>query len=715
MTLSIGAAAQQRFAIVVDTESDAHCRPQLEAYAESVRKGGLDAFIAAGDWTSPEAVRDSLYRWYREQNLVGTVFIGDIPVPMVRKAQYLTSAFKMDEQRFPMRDSSVPSDRFYDDFDLRFDFVGRDSVETRLFYYDLAPDSPQEITCDIFSGRICPSGHFQDRYVELAAYLEKLVRIKREWNPLDRIVSYTGQGSFSDSMIAWKDETVTLEEQVPAAFRDIDGAKFYVFYQFPYMKDAILKECQRDDVDLVLFHCHGTPERQWIQNQPVATFDDEYYAHARLQARELVRRKVRFGSTREAAMADVMQRFGLDSTWVADTFSPEAVAADSLEDLKTGIILEDVWAARPNARMYIFDACYNGDFREEDCIASRYIFSGGNAVVGLGNTVNVLQDKASSTLLGMLASGYNVGEWHRMTAILESHVIGDPTFAFAPDRKWCFDLHHTGIRYWQKAFARARGEERSLALYQLHRLGAPGMAGLLLKEVKEAPTYMERLNALTLLQHYDLDTYREGLRAALEDPYEYTRRKAAFYLSRVGDPDDVPALVAVYLEDFNAKRIEFNIVNNSACFPDSTFLEAYDAAPKDFLYTEPAVPDSLQVPGQGTYLRKGREALVGALGLRAYAEEVLDRHGDGSRSRSAMLQVLRNNPYPQLVRRLVALVQDEEEPLAIRIQVAEALGWFTIARNRDWIVAQLEGYQPADEALRTEVAKTVGRLKVYMR
>lgn len=659
----------QGFAILADNDSYDYCRPQLEAYAASVRADGFDAFVAAGKWETPEEVRDSLRRWHETRALEGCVFVGEIPVPMIRKAQHLTSAFKMDELSFPMRDSSVPSDRFYDDFDLVFRPIGRDSVETRFFYYELAPESPQEITCDIFSGRIHPSDKFQDRYTELSKYLTKLVRLRSENNELDRVMSYTGEGSFSDSMIAWKDETVTLQEQVPGAFSSINGAKFYVFYQFPYIKDVVLKECRRDDLDLVLFHCHGTPERQWIQSAPPATYDDEYYAAAKLQARQAVRRKVRLGSAPEKAMAEVMQRYGLDTTWVTDSFDPDVMCADSLEDIRLGIVLEDVWAAKPNARMYIFDACYNGDFREEDNIASRYIFSDGNAVVGLGNTVNVLQDKASSTYLGLLTQGFTVGEWHRRTAILESHVIGDPTFHFTPTQLTVKDRYIT-----------------------------PGDD--LLDIVKNGEGFMERLNALTLLKYYDIDRYREGLRAALEDPYEYTRRKAAYYLCRVGNPDDIPAILKAYFEDINAKRIAFNITNNSACFPDSTFLKAFDAADKSFIHSG---------------MDDGRKAFVSAVGLKEYAAEAISRHGSDKRGRASMLHILRNNPYPELAPELVKLVKDETEPLNIRVVVAEALGWYTVAYNRAWIVEQLRDYHPAEPELQDEVTRTVGRLNVYLR
>lgn len=53
-------------------------------------------------------------------------------------------------------DSSVPSDRFYDDFDLKFDYLGQDTTSALFFYYNLAADSPQALCCDIYTGRIKP-------------------------------------------------------------------------------------------------------------------------------------------------------------------------------------------------------------------------------------------------------------------------------------------------------------------------------------------------------------------------------------------------------------------------------------------------------------------------------------------------------------------------------------------------------------------------------
>lgn len=718
------AQVRHSFALVSDRPCYEHCRKQMEAYAESVSSDGLSAFICAKNWSAPEEVRDSLRSWYDNKALAGAVFIGDIPVPMIRKAQHMTSAFKMDEVSNPKRDSSVPSDRFYDDFDLKFRFAGRDSVETSFFYYELAPESAQSISCDIFTGRIRPSAHFQDRYAELSAYLKKVVRLKTQdsANRLDHIVSYTGSGSFSDSMIAWKDETVTLEEQAPEAFKTLDGAKFFVFYQFPYMKDIMLRESRRPEADLMFWHHHGTPERQWIGNEPYAHDDDSYYEAAKRQARQLVRRKVHYGASPEEAMSSVCKTYSLDSSWVCDAFSPESVAADSLSDIKTGILLDDVWAAKPNARMHVFDACYNGDFREEDFIANRYIMSGGDAVVAIGNSVNVLQDKASSTLLGMLSAGYNVGQMHQMSAILESHVIGDPTWHFSSSYSFeSPDFYNRDIAYWQGWLdASWPCDIRSLALYKLYELQDPSLPERLSDLAEHAPYYMLRLNALTLLKHYKGERYGKALLTALDDPYEYIRRKAVHNICQRGEPGHAEAVARAYLLDYNAKRVEFNAVNNSAFFPDSLFLQAYDrlAAEQGFLYEKPDIPDSLCIPSSVFSLVGGRKGFVSSLGVLEYAREAVERKGNDSRRRHSSLSMMRNMPYPTLAMELVEIVRNPEEPLSIRVQVAEILGWFVQAHNRDAIVSSLEEFlsvDSSDPALKDEVVKTVGRLKDYLR
>ena len=698
------------FAVVVDGTSYEKCSASINAYASCVKEAGWDAFVAAADWLNPEQLRDSIRLWYDKKNLAGAVFIGDIPVPMIRRAQFMASAFKMSEEDFPVRESSVPSDRFYDDFDLKFDFVGRDSSDTRFFYYNLSADSAQEISCEIFTGRITPSDHYEDKYSELEAYMRKLVEVKKgKHNRLDKIDSYTGSGSISESMIAWKDETITVTEQVPETAAALDGAKYFVFHQYPYMKDIMLKECERENLDLMLYHHHGTPERQWIGDSPLPDNEEAYYSTARMQARNLVRRVVRAGKSAEEAMKYVMTRFGLDTCWVRDSFSPEAERADSLEDAKTGILLDDVQKTSSNVRVLIFDACYNGDFRENDYIANRYIMGKGKSVAAIGNSVNVLQDKPSSTLMGMLSAGYSVGEWHQMSAILESHVIGDPTFAFESSYKFKRpEIDNNSIIYWKKFLSKKYPcDIQGLALYRLYELNYPKMKSLLVRTYKTSPYYMLRLNALELLRRYSGKEYAQILREALDDPYEYIRRKACYRLSLRGDVEDVQTIVDAYFRDYNAKRIKFNIINNSAAFPGDAFLLAYRKTLENLTFP---------------YRREdfSEEGIQSAMRLRNYALEAIEKHGNDKRGRRSAMAFLRNAQFAQFVPKLIKIVKNESEPLQIRIDTAEILGWYTVAYNRADIVKELGSYlnesgEETDAALNAEIRKTINRLNVYLR
>ena len=144
-SLSMGVEAQEiikpdlksatSFAIIIDKASYAKTKSAVENYRRSIEDDGLGTYIAIDDWDSPEKIRRLLMEWHadRRQPLEGAVFVGDIPIPMIRDAQYLTSAFKMNQKR-PWQASSVPSDRYYDDFSLQFRFIKRDADRSDLFY-----------------------------------------------------------------------------------------------------------------------------------------------------------------------------------------------------------------------------------------------------------------------------------------------------------------------------------------------------------------------------------------------------------------------------------------------------------------------------------------------------------------------------------------------------------------------------------------------------
>lgn len=702
-------AQTRSFAIVTDPQTFNNCKAAIETYRSAVCADGLDAFVVSRNWTNPDELKDSLMLYHKTRALEGAVFIGDVPIAMIRGAQHLTSAFKMDET-LPMRDSSVPSDRFYDDFDLKFDFLGRDSVERNFFYYNLAAESPQHISCDIYTGRIKSSEKRGDKYGEISRYLLKAAAAKSQDNPLDHLMSYCGSGSFSNSLAAWKDETITLKEQMPAAFDNgSDGAKFLFYAMYPDVKSTLLGEIARNDLDLALFHEHGVPERQYVTETPRANETYAYYYDAKYRMRQRIRTAVRRGKDAESVIEDIVKKYGITRDWVEDWNDPKTEAEDSLYDAATGILLDDIAAAKPNVRMTIFDACYNGDFREDDCIASRYILSDGNALVGIGNSVNVLQDKSSSDLMGMLTEGYRVGEWMQQVNILESHILGDPTFHFtASEDAFRPDLHNANCKYWLKFTSpKYPCDIRGLALHKLYALNYNDLSPLLLKTWKESDEYMLRLQCLHLLEHYNDGNYEKVLKDGADDPYEFIRRKSAFFMGKVGTPEMAAELADLYMRDYNSLRVAHNVGFVCAHFPDSLFLKEFEKkfAEADWIYD------------RELFHKKAENCFRAAFSIESSTGKIIGDKNNGYRK--FYISGMRNQPYPQYAESLLAIVRDSGEVENARVQCAEVLGWFIRAWNRKEIVDGIDAYlksgEEMPEALRNELVKTKNRLGDYLR
>ena len=217
------------FAIVVDQTSYDQAKAELAAYKQSIEADGLGTYMLVDDWQSPDSIRQWLIRLHQEKTpLEGCVFVGDIPIPMLRDAQHLTSAFKMDQKR-DWKESSVPSDRYYDDFGLRFDFLKQDADQPLYFYYSLRADSKQYLSPDIYSARIKPLElDGTDKYQLLRDYLRKVVAEKQEnpSNVVDRLSMGRGHGYNSEDRVAWAGEQIALREQFPRLFRPGGTVKF---------------------------------------------------------------------------------------------------------------------------------------------------------------------------------------------------------------------------------------------------------------------------------------------------------------------------------------------------------------------------------------------------------------------------------------------------------------------------------------------------------
>lgn len=690
------------FAVITDKGTYQACEAEFKAYQEILGDEGLPTFIVYNDWRKPEDVKKVIAKLYKKNNLEGVVFVGNVPIAMIRKAQHMTSAFKMDESKYPWRDSSVPSDRFYDDFDMQFDYLKQDSAETNFFYYNLAIESPQKIQCDIYSARIKAIDNGEDPYVQISRYLKKAIAEHKSGNKLDQFFSYTGDGSYSNSLVAWTPEVHTIREQMPKVF-DREGRARFMRYNFSdYPKDDVINMLKREELDLSIFHEHGLPERMYLSGSAATQTWNAHMDAMKYYWRGLARRY----ENRPKDFKDMLERmhnkYGLDSTWISGWNDPKVIEEDSLRNLRTGIILPEVTQMKPNSRMVIFDACYNGDFRERDYIAGRFIMSEGKCVVTFANSVNVLQDKMANEMLGLLGMGARVGQWAKLTNILESHITGDPTIRFKSINEVdCDALLKAPYNEAQmlELMKSPYADVQNLALHRLYRNKYAGISDLLRKTYETSPYMMTRFTSLALLEKLNDKNFREVLLLSINDSYEFIRRTTIRMMQHIGLNEYIYPQIKNYVEDNLSERVAFNVELGLHVFDEAAVNAAIE---KVMAETHIAIDKD-----------KFRKALERSGRNRSMQKELVDKN-TAERWRLTYCNSLKNYMAHAGVDGFINILKDNTESDQLRIRLLQALAWFTHSyRKADIMQAcdQLAKDKKLSAELREEAKRTYYRLK----
>lgn len=289
------ASPRRGFAVVIDARSYEEARRQVDDYAAEIGKSGLEVHFVIDRTGQPDSLRQVLRQLWGQPKapIEGAVLIGDIPVVMVRDAQHLTSAFKMDQAAFDRWESSVPSDRFYDDFSLEFAPLGRDSLHPGCFYYSLTAESAQRTRPDIYSGRIRPTDcSGTSRYEKLRSYLEKVVEAKRNPEPVDQILFFSGNGFISESMVARIDEKATLFEHFPWLERQRSGISYIDHKRDAHIKPRLMNEMQRRDLDFAVLHHHGDWDTEYLNNLPMTNDTKQQIMQIKMYLRESMRHAI---------------------------------------------------------------------------------------------------------------------------------------------------------------------------------------------------------------------------------------------------------------------------------------------------------------------------------------------------------------------------------------------------------------------------------------
>ncbi|MBD3224678.1 MAG: hypothetical protein GF313_08105, partial [Caldithrix sp.] len=420
---------------VVDSLTYKQTGSSIEKYKNSVENDGLNVIIAVQKWRNPNSVKKFLKDQYITNKIAGAVFIGDIPIAMLRGAQHLTSAFKIKENstRFSWPRTSVPSDRFYDDFDLQFRYIRQDTLNPQMHYYRLKPDSPQKINSEIYSGRMALYGPDSLKYQRLGNYLQRIARQKEQGLRLDNAFIYTGHGYHSESLDAWNSNCERYREQFPNLQKPGKRLRFFNHAMDGNMKYNIIHYLQQPSMDLAVFHAHGSANKQYLLGFEPAQSIMENIESVKLFLRSKMRRAKKRDKSPAETQIKYMKRYGLPFAWFEDALSDSLAHRDSLLFASQDMFLYDIQNINPQAKLIYFDECFNGAFFNDGYVAGEYVFKGaGKTVTALANSVNVLQDVWANRYFGLIPMGLRAGEWLKLQNKLELHVIGDPTFRFGP-------------------------------------------------------------------------------------------------------------------------------------------------------------------------------------------------------------------------------------------------------------------------------------------
>ncbi len=698
-------AKGQGIAVVVDPDSYNEAKEEITLYRNSLNADGLKSYLLIDHWHNPDSIKANLIRLYKQKEnpIEGAVFIGDIPIPMVRDAQHLTSAFKMDQDGYEWNESSVPSDRFYDDFDLQFSFLKQDSAHSNYFYYSLLPGPVQKIKPEIYTGRIKPF-ESPDKYDDLKKYLRKVTRFKQQQHQVNQLLFFAGHGYNSDDITARMDEKTAFFEQFPW-FKTQQNAIEYIDHSMEIpIKERLLSELQRQDLDIAVLHHHGMDDTQYLNGTPevsgIARQIDgiKYY----------LRSKLRTSDDTTALIAKYTEKYGVPKEWFNGTFSPDVSENDSLFDLSLNIHLPDVQRIKQQVPFLILDACFNGSFHLNKYIAGAYLFNEGNTLAVQANSVNSLQDKWADEFIGLLGLGLRAGQWNRLNCYLETHIIGDPTLHFTTknpeiDLSSIFTKKQNNKKFWEKQLSSRYPEMQTLALRMLYENGYGQLSGLLLKTYNESPNGIVRMECLKLLTAYNDDNFIECLSLATNDSYEMARRQAMYLIGKSGDARLIPSLISVAIKNNAAKRVDFCTKQSLQLFKEEDLLKAFD-----------------EIYGQEQHFTQAdstrnqlRESISYNSNKWGKYFEKLFLPETPTKKKKFPIGILRNcNYHPDVIRFCEWLPEEQDED--VKILMLEALGWFNVSCEKNHIIAtcrQMINNKNESGAVRNEALKTLNRLE----
>lgn len=663
--------ARNSVAVVADRATYDACSASIGRYAAAIRQhDGKNVLVLVADWT-PERLRDTLKYLHAKRKLEGAVLVGNIPVPMIRRAHHLATAFKMDP-RMPVKRSSIPSDRFYDDFGLRFSFISSDGP---LYYYNLLPDGDQRVRCDIYTARIKPSRTDPEHSFEelICEFLDRAAAAKGSNEKLDRVFHFGGHGNSSESINARIDEERAYYEQF--GLKEPEGqVRFLNFDEERFVRERLKAALASPEIDFAHLHTHGAVGTQYISKEPYTFIATE---HMEL-AKKFLRSKMRDAKDKTAAADKLQKTYDVPESWLAGWDDPEVARKDSLFSASVDITLKDLDGFKSGAKVILLDACFNGAFLHDDYVAARYAFGHGSQTMAVtANTVNIIQDHWKNELAGMLAAGSCVGEWARRYMTIESHLFGDPTYSFVSSAP--------------------RNPDVTLGVKINNGRYSPSVC---LDLLRTKPSVNLRLEAFYYIirEATDMGTLNGAIRLGLNDSYEMIRRMAANYAEKNGSPELLDDIARHYLDPQESSRVRMHLMNALALYPADDVEKALRSAWGGIW---PAKDDF--------------EAVLARIcnGIRSSDTDIaaLSDQAADAKERMFTIRRQRNACVPSAIEPMLGLLANGSEDNGLRLAAAEALGWYTHSWRRQEVYDALKSMKPDNPDIADEVYRSIRRLE----
>lgn len=684
---------QTSIAIVIDTESYKAVKTEINEYKKVLEQEGLKTYLLVKDYAIPDSLKKELIRLHNTKTPIeGAVFIGNIPIAMISDAQHMTSAFKMNQKYFGLETASVPSDRFYDDFDLKFNYIKQDSTNSALHYYSLRYDSPQKINCNIYTGRIKPPKS-KNSTLLLKQYLQKIVKQHKQKNYADNILFFAGHGYISESFIARIDEKISLMQQFPPntaiSFLDHNAEEFIKF--------EFMQEMKRNNLDIAICHHHGSEDTQYLSGWAAASDHDKQIEQAKRYFRSIIKRLEKKGKDVTKYKKEMMKEYGVNKNWF-----DEKKHDDSIYNANLNLVISDFEYYKPNAKFVILDACYNGAFQNDKYISDEYIFADGNTVAVQANSVNALQDKWAHQLLGLTAMGIRVGEWNKKTCFLETHIIGDPTFKFSCDKNIKFASKNN--KKLLNILNNKNAELQALALNNLFYNNYSEISNLLLKTYKTSDYYNVRAECLKLSSQINDENYMKLLSLALFDRYELIQRFAIKQSGKSGDEKLIPNLVELAFTNMS-ERVEFNYISALSFFDKEklkTEFEKQSRIDSIYLLTGENKKNIIEV-----FEKSDR--------IYEYTIKNLTDTTANNKRKLNSIRTLRNYNYHTSIDTFLHFLNTNKNE-ELQIAMLEALGWFSLSYDKQKIInicKEIEQNTENPKTIKQEAHKTILRLTNY--